>query len=103
MVHASLPVLLISIAFPLVPLLAQEWEETTEETQELVALNEGLGDEFGNSVAISGSVAVVAARSDDDDFTDAGSVYIFRYDPDFQQWIEEAQDDEEVVQLGGGS
>lgn len=36
-----------------------------------------VGDQFGNSVAVSGKYVVVAARYDDDGASDAGSVYIY--------------------------
>ena len=46
-------------------------------------------DRFGNRVSIWGDTAVVGARGDDDDSTDAGSVYVFRRYGD--SWISEAK------------
>lgn len=50
-----------------------------------------VGDKFGNSVSISGDVAVIGAHYDDDKGQEAGAVYIFRYNPDTSQWIEETK------------
>jgi hypothetical protein len=44
------------------------------------------GDEFGFSVAIEGNVAVVGARFDDAQGTNAGAAYIYRFDPDAGTW-----------------
>ncbi len=38
------------------------------------------GDSFGSSVSISGDLCIVGAPVDDDNGTDAGSAYIFRFD-----------------------
>ena len=55
--------------------------ENPVEIFELRACDAGLGDVFGWSVAISGSpgneVAIVGARSDDDNGTTSGSAYLF--------------------------
>ena len=46
-------------------------------------------DQFGNSVAISGDVAVVGTRHDDDNGPNAGAAYIYRYNG--STWEEEAK------------
>ncbi len=43
----------------------------------LTAPDAAAGDYFGNGVAISGNVAIVAAPLDDDDGADSGSAYLF--------------------------
>ncbi len=43
---------------------------------------------FGWSLAISGDVLIVGAAREDDD---RGSAYIFRFDPDTSEWIQEAK------------
>ena len=62
--------------------------------QKVVASDAEWGDEFGTSVAISGEVSVVGARAHDDackndPFCESGAAYVFRYDPQRSQWIEE--------------
>jgi hypothetical protein len=47
------------------------------------------GDRFGYSVAISGAIAVIGAPLDDDNSSDSGSVYIFRYNG--SSWVKEAE------------
>ena len=46
-------------------------------------------DKFGLNVAISGDVAVIGARFDDDKGADSGSVYVFRFDG--SDWTEQAK------------
>jgi len=46
-------------------------------------------DWFGISVSISGDTAVIGARRDDDNGSDSGSAYIFRYDGSI--WYQEAK------------
>ncbi|MCH8148918.1 MAG: FG-GAP repeat protein, partial [Planctomycetes bacterium] len=57
------------------------------EVQKLLASDGAAGDEFGESVAVSGDVAVIGARLDDDNGIDFGSAYVYRYDG--TQWVEE--------------
>ena len=45
-------------------------------------------DNFGWSTAISGNVAIVGARGDDDNGGDAGSAFIYRFDG--EAWLQEA-------------
>jgi len=46
-------------------------------------------DEFGISVDVSGDLAVVGAWNDDDNGTDSGSAYVFRFDG--TSWVEEVK------------
>jgi hypothetical protein len=46
-------------------------------------------DRFGNSISVSGDAALIAAWHDDDNGTDSGSAYVFRYDG--TNWVEEAK------------
>ncbi|MCH8967027.1 MAG: FG-GAP repeat protein, partial [Planctomycetes bacterium] len=62
---------------------------TWMEEQELLASDGAVPDDFGGSVAISGDVAVIGARFDDDNGPNAGAAYIFRFDADTSQWVEE--------------
>jgi lipopolysaccharide export system protein LptA len=55
----------------------------------LIASDKAIGDQFGNSVSISGNVAIVGANlGDSGGYTDAGKAYIFRYNG--TSWIQEA-------------
>lgn len=47
------------------------------ETQKLVALDGGVGERFGQSVAVDGDVAIIGAELDDDNGTASGSAYVF--------------------------
>ena len=56
---------------------------TWSEKQKIVASDKQFGDNFGNSVAIDGSYAIIGARYEDPgDIGDAGSAYIFEIDTD---------------------
>ena len=57
----------------------------------LTAPDPGSGDAFGMSVAVGGGVAVVGAYLDDDVANNAGSAYVFRYNPGGQVWDFEAK------------
>ncbi|MEE8156235.1 MAG: FG-GAP repeat protein [Phycisphaerales bacterium] len=59
------------------------------EEQELLASDGAVPDNFGGSVSISGDVAVIGASFDDDNGSNAGAAYSFRFDPDTSQWVEE--------------
>jgi hypothetical protein len=48
--------------------------------QKLTASDGAAYDKFGISAAVSGRVALVGAHFDDDNGTDSGSAYVFRYD-----------------------
>lgn len=49
------------------------------------------GDYFGQSVAVDGNVIVIGAYRDDDNGSSSGSAYVFRYDPDESDWLEETK------------
>jgi lysophospholipase L1-like esterase len=57
------------------------------EQAKLTASDAAADDRFGYVVAVSGDTAVVGAFRDDDNGTDSGSAYVFRYDG--SSWIEE--------------
>ncbi len=46
-------------------------------------------DDFGRSVAIDGDTAVIGAYLDNDNGSDSGSAYVFRYDGSI--WVQEAK------------
>ncbi|MCZ6835454.1 MAG: FG-GAP repeat protein [Planctomycetota bacterium] len=66
---------------------------TWMEESKLLASDGAAGDKFGISVSISGAVgnevAIVGAHSDDDNGSNSGSAYIFRFDG--TTWVEEAK------------
>jgi len=57
-----------------------------DEDYKLLALDGATGDEFGYSVATSGDTVVVGALYDDDNGTNSGSAYIYRFVDN--AWIE---------------
>jgi hypothetical protein len=57
------------------------------EEQKLIASDGHLRQRFGHSVAVSGDIAVVGARLDDDNGPGSGSAYVFRFDGSV--WVEE--------------
>ena len=59
------------------------------EQEKLLASDAAFGDGFGLSVSISGEVALIGAHGDDDNGFDSGSAYVFRFDPENSQWVEE--------------
>ena len=60
--------------------------------QQLLASDGEAGDKFGWSVAIDGDAALLGARdADPNGESQAGSAYIFRYNRQTEQWIEEAK------------
>ena len=59
------------------------------EEQELLASDGALGDHFGRSLSLSADTIVVGADTDDDNGSNAGAAYVFRFDPDTSQWVEE--------------
>ncbi len=56
------------------------------EQEKLLASDAAFGDGFGLSVSISGEVALIGAHRDG---FDSGSAYVFRFDPENSQWVEE--------------
>ena len=57
--------------------------------QKLLAADGAASDIFGGTVAISGDIIVIGARRDDDNGNNSGSAYVFRFDPDTSNWIQE--------------
>ncbi len=57
------------------------------EIREVLAPDGAAGDRFGATVSISGDIAVVGAYLDDDNGTDSGSAYVFRFNG--STWIQE--------------
>jgi hypothetical protein len=55
----------------------------------LIASDGAEYDYFGNSVSVSGDVALIGARGDDDSGDHSGSAYVFRYNG--VSWVEEAK------------
>ena len=55
--------------------------------QKILASDGSAGDWFGMSVSLSNDVALIGSRLDDDNGTDSGSAYIYRYNG--TSWIEE--------------
>ena len=64
-----------------------EWMEEAK----LLASDPAISAWFGFSVAISGDVAVVGAAADDENGPESGAAYIFRYDPDTSNWLQETK------------
>jgi hypothetical protein len=48
-------------------------------------------DQFGRSVSISAGRAIVGVSGDDDRGTDSGSAYVFHWDSDIVDWIQQAK------------
>ncbi len=64
------------------------WNETTwVEEQKLTALDAAPGEEFGSSVSLSASLAVVGAPRDNEAGDGSGSAYVFRWNG--SAWVEE--------------
>ncbi|MCH8153323.1 MAG: hypothetical protein IH830_13235 [Planctomycetes bacterium] len=61
------------------------------ELAKLTACDAAAGDEFGISVSISGDVAVIGARWDDDGGPVSGSAYVYRLNRATGEWEEEAK------------
>jgi len=59
------------------------------EEQKLVASDGAASDYFGESVSISGDIALVGANGDDDEGLDSGSAYVYRYNGSTDEWEEE--------------
>ncbi|MCH8006801.1 MAG: FG-GAP repeat protein, partial [Planctomycetes bacterium] len=48
-------------------------------------------DAFGRDVAISGNLIIIGAPNNDDNGSESGSAYIYRFDPNTSEWFEEAK------------
>ena len=59
------------------------WDET-----KITASDGAAGDEFGDSVAISGNNALIGAKRDDDNGPASGSAYLYQYNPSTNAWDE---------------
>ena len=59
------------------------------EQAKLLPADGAAGDTFGFSVAISHDTAIIGAQRNDDNGTDSGSAYVFRYDG--SSWVEQAK------------
>ena len=60
--------------------------------QRITPIDAGAHDNFGISVAINPidpNVIIVGAYLDDDDGSNSGSAYVFRYNPDSRLWVQE--------------
>ncbi len=57
------------------------------EQQELLAPDGAIGDAFGGLVAIDGNVALIGAPGDDDNGSNSGSAYVFRFNG--TNWVQE--------------
>ncbi len=57
------------------------------EVAKLIASDAAAGDLFGNSVSVSGDVAVVGARWDDDAASNSGSAYIYVFPEPATLWL----------------
>lgn len=60
---------------------------TWVEQQKLLASDGAAGDRFGNSVSVSGDVALIGAYYDYDNGPESGSAYVFRWNG--SNWVEE--------------
>jgi len=67
--------------------VGQVWSED----QKLLATDGMAEDSFSTAVALSGDVVVIGARGVDDDGATSGAAYMFRYDQNASQWVEEAK------------
>ncbi|MEE8155721.1 MAG: FG-GAP repeat protein [Phycisphaerales bacterium] len=59
------------------------------EEQKLLASNGSAGNFFGSSVAVEGSLAVVGANLHQNNNNTGGAAYVFRFDPDTSEWVQE--------------
>lgn len=73
---------------------------TGTERFKLIASNPGNGDEFGNSVAISGSLAVVGAPGEDTAGSNAGAAYVYDLNTGSELAMLTASDAENDDQFG---
>ncbi len=61
------------------------------EDQKLLASDAYIGDAFGWAVAIEGDVIVIGASHSNGAGQSSGSAYVFRFDPDTSNWVQEAK------------
>ncbi|MBW1743805.1 MAG: FG-GAP repeat protein [Deltaproteobacteria bacterium] len=65
--------------------------ESWPEEDKLLAHDGAADDWFGSMVCLKGNMAVIGAREDDDNGTDSGSAYIFRYNSGTGTWTEDSK------------
>jgi hypothetical protein len=70
---ATLPVIALLASASQMPASAQ----SVNETHKLLPLDGSASDEFGESVAVSGTNAIIGSRWDDDNNPESGSAYVF--------------------------
>ena len=70
---ATLPVMALLASASQMPASAQ----SVNETHKLLPLDGSASDEFGESVAVSGTNAIIGSRWDDDNNPESGSAYVF--------------------------
>lgn len=58
------------------------------EYEEILASDGSHYDEFGFSVSVTGGVAVIGARGDDDNGNDSGSAYVYHFDNVAKSWVQ---------------
>ena len=63
--------------------------EVWTEEQEVLTATGAWGDGFGEVVSLSNDLMLVSARFDDVNGGNAGAAFIFRFDPETSQWVEE--------------
>ena len=88
MKQLRLPVLLASLYLvSVVPIKHAEGQCRINEGAKLTASDHSAGDHFGDSLSMSGNVAVAGARFNNDAGVSSGSAYIFRFNSG--AWVEE--------------
>ena len=65
----------------------QSWIEEAK----ILASDGAAGDNFGTTVSIDGDTAVVGADTETENGMYAGAAYVYRYDKDASEWVEEAK------------
>ena len=66
------------------------WANMTQ-TAKLLASDGSLDDRFGGSISIDGDYMVIGARMDDDNGSNSGSAYVFKYNTDTNTWSQQAK------------
>ena len=69
---------------------APAWGQLYED-QKLIASDGAAYDYFGDSVSLSGDLALIGASESNGNVTDSGAAYLFRYDAGSGTWNEEAK------------
>ena len=66
-------------------------DETWRRDAKLIASDASSGDQFGRSVAASGSYVFIGAPNDDENGSESGSVYVFKRDASTNTWTQTAK------------